>query len=411
MRFVVLSLCFVTVMVGGTFAQEIRIPANTAYLDPDPNSARVVKEGITGWSTGDRILWGGILSKGELSASVSMKLPAGETARLKLTIAGQSKELDVTGTGTAISAPFGPFTITDTGYQRIELVGLQKSAKTYGDVLDLTLAGTAAKDAFFNQKPRRNAASVHLHYPVAKGVEVAMFYNELIAKTDPVATYYEACGFARGYFGMQVNSPTERRIIFSVWDAGNEAVSRSKVADENRVKLLAKGEDVIAGDFGNEGTGGHSHLTYMWKTGEIQRFLVTAKAEGDATTYTGYFYFPEKQKWGLIASFRAPRDGKLLRGLYSFNENFGGNNGHLQRKCEFGNQWIKTTDDKWIELTTASFTHDGTGGKDRRDFGAGLTPDGRFYLSNGGFVADAIKYGNQFTRPATGKPPTDIVIP
>ena len=41
---------------------------------------------------------------------------------------------------------------------------------------------------------------------------------------------------------MQVNSTTERRIIFSVWDSGGEAVSRGKVSDENRVMLLAKGD-------------------------------------------------------------------------------------------------------------------------------------------------------------------------
>ena len=49
---------------------------------------------------------------------------------------------------------------------------------------------------------------------------------------DPLWTYYMACGWHRGYFGMQVNSPTERRIIFSVWDSGNEAVDRGKVADD-----------------------------------------------------------------------------------------------------------------------------------------------------------------------------------
>ena len=182
------------------------------------------------------------------------------------------------------------------------------------------------------------------------------------------------------------------------------------MADENRVKLLAKGEGVVAGDFGNEGTGGHSHLVYNWKTNETQKFVVAAKAEGEATIYSGYYFHPENKKWMLIASFRAPRDGKLLRGLYSFNENFGGSNGHLRRLAEFGNQWIKTTDDKWIELTTARFTHDSTGGKDRRDYGAGLAEDGNFYLSNGGFIADAIEAGQTFTRKAAGKKP-EIVLP
>src|SRR5436853_552477 len=83
------------------------------------------------------------------------------------------------------------------------------------------------------------------------------------------------------------------------------------------VTVTAQGEGVSAGGFGNEGPGGHSHLVYPWKTGQTYRFLVTAKPEGTHTLYSGYFYFPEKKRWGLIASFLAPKDGDTLRGLYS----------------------------------------------------------------------------------------------
>jgi hypothetical protein len=409
----VLSVIAVTLLIPAVHAQDLHIPASTAYLDPNPNAARVTRTGITNWSTEDTILWGGILTKGPLTASLSATLPKGESSRLKLTIAAQSHEADLQGTGEAQTLDFGSFDVPDTKYQRIELTSVRKSTKTFADVQDLILSGPATKDAFFNLKPRRNAASVHLNYPLPKGMEVAWFYNELTPKLDPPATYYQACGFARGYFGIQVISATERHIIFSVWDAGNEAVDRSKVADENRVKLLAKGEGVVARDFGNEGTGGHSHLVYPWKTNTTQRFLVTAKADGpEATIYSGYYFFADRgERWGLIACFRAPRDGKLLRGLYSFVEDFNGNTGHLRRLCEFGNQWIKTPADQWIELTTAGFTHDGTGGRDRRDFGAGVTPEHRFYLSNGGFIAEPIKYGDKFTRPAGDKPPKYIDLP
>ncbi len=389
---------------------EISIPGFTAYVDPDASAARVGKGGVSNWSTTDHILWGGSLSKGTLRAAVVVSLPDKEQSKLKLTIGGASHEVQVAGTGAAVKVEFGEFAIKEEGYQRIELAGVSKSGKVYGDIKELVLSGAAAEKAFFNLKERRNCASVHLGYPVEKGTDVECFYNELTPRTDPVATYYEACGWHRGYFGIQVNSETERRVIFSVWDAGGEAVDRNKVGADNRVKLLAKGDGVVAGDFGNEGTGGHSHLKYMWKTGETQRFYMTARPDGDATVYTGYFFFNDTKKWGLIASFRAPRDGKYLHGLYSFNENFGGANGHLRRLCEFGNQWIKTKEGKWTELTTAGFTHDGTGGKDRRDFGAGVTKEGRFYLANGGFVAEGIKYGDKFTRPATGKAP-EIVLP
>ena len=65
--------------------------------------------------------------------------------------------------------------------------------------------------------------------------------------------------------------------------------------------------------------------------------------------------------------------GKFLHGLYSFNENFGGQNGDERRVCEFGNGWIRTKAGKWIDLTEAKFTHDGHGKSERLDR-SGLTP-------------------------------------
>jgi FKBP-type peptidyl-prolyl cis-trans isomerase len=218
-----------------------------------------------------------------------------------------------------------------------------------------------------------------------------------------------ACGFARGYFGIQVNSEKERRVIFSVWDAGNEAVDRNKVGTENRVVLLAKGDSVITNDFGNEGTGGHSHLVYPWKTETTYKFLVTALIDSasQTTIYSGYFYIPEKQKWKLIASFSAPKDGKNLRGLYSFSENFVGINGQLERKALFGNQWIQNgANGQWQELTEVRFSYDVTGKMgDRIDYGAGVTASGAFELWHGGFKNATANYGQAFNRPALQNKP------
>jgi hypothetical protein len=172
---------------------------------------------------------------------------------------------------------------------------------------------------------------------------------------------------------------------------------------------VAKGDGVVAEVFGNEGTGGHSHLVYPWKTGSTQRFFVTAKVDGDATIYTGYWFHPDKKAWQMIASFRAAKDGQGLRRLYSFSENFGGNNGHLRRKALYGSQWIQLADGTWKELTTASFTHDATGKEARLDRFMGVE-NGAFFLSHGGFVPGYTASGTAFTRSATGAPPS-IVLP
>jgi len=394
---------------------ELRIPAFTAYLSPNPDGARVSeRSGITGWKNPAlKVEWfGDIKSPGQLEAKVVLRLPANESSKLRLTVAGQPHEATATGTGTnLVTVNFGSFEVKSPGYQRFTLESLNAAGQPAGDLTALILDGPATKDAHFNLKERRNAASVHLAYPVSRDTNVQSFYCEVTAVEDPLHTFYMACGWHRGYFGMQVNSPTERRIIFSVWDSGGEAVDRNKVASENRVTLVAKGEDVYAGDFGNEGTGGHSHLKFLWKTGEKQRFLVTAQVVDAAhTIFSGYYFRPDQQKWMLISSWRAPKEGGWLRGLHSFSENFSGANGHLQRKARYGNQWLQTDGGQWVEITTASFSHDPTGKADRLDRFMGVE-GGQFFLSHGGFVNGFTAYGEKFTRPATAKPPTDLELP
>lgn len=388
---------------------QLHVPAFTAYTDPENGAARISStSGVTGWRNPEaKILWfGEFKSPVTLDASLQLRLPENQSSKLRLTVAGQSREAEAKGAGTnLVTAHFGEFQIKTPGYQRFTLEALNP-APPFGDLSALVLGGVSTNSAHFNLKPRRNAASVHLRYPVPRNVSVAAFYCEMTGLEDPVATYYMACGWHRGYFGMQVNSKTERRIIFSVWDSGNEAISRGKVADENRVKLMGKGQGVVASDFGNEGTGGHSHLVFPWKTGEKQRFVVTAQPTNNTfTTFSGYWFHPEKKQWMLISSWKAPKDGGWLRSLYSFSENFGGNNGHLPRKAFYGNQWIRTDAGQWLELTSASFSHDGTGKSDRLDRFMGVE-NGEFFLHHGGFVPGYTKSGDKFTRPATGTPPT-----
>jgi hypothetical protein len=392
----------------------LRVPAFTAYLDPQPEGARIDKDGIHDWQDPAlKMLWfGEIKTPGKIACSLELKLPAGATSRLRLSVAGISNKATAKGEGThTVTMDFGLFDIPAAGYQCFALESLNDKGQPGGQINTLVLAGPASNNAHFNLKPRRNAASVHLAYPIPKDTQAEAFYCEVTAVEDALWTYYMACGWHRGYFGMQVNSPTERRIIFSVWDSGKEATDRNKVAAENCVRLVAKGEGVVSNDFGGEGTGGHSHLVYPWKTGEKQRFMVTAKpVDPTHTIYAGYFFHPEQRKWLLISSWRTPKEGGYLRGLHSFSENFGEPNGHLRRKALYGNQWLRNTDGQWLEVIEAGFSHDETGKADRLDRFMGVE-NGRFFLSHGGFVAGFTEYGKVFRRPPTGIAPADVVLP
>lgn len=330
---------------------------------------------------------------------------------LQVAIAGKNTPVLLKKTNRTKAYDAGDYVIPDSGFYEIRVTAHAPVHHFSVQLINLVLKGPAVEGLHANLKPRRNAASVHLKYPVPDSGKIIAFYNEVTVPpgADIVHSYYMACGFSRGYFGMQVNGPDERRIIFSVWDAGKEAVDRSRVADSNKVQLLAKGIGVFAGGFGNEGTGGHSHWIYPWKAGVTYRFLVTALPDSvsGTTTYTGYFFLPETQKWKLIACFRAPRDGHYLDHLYSFNEDFAGINGQLERKAYFGNQWVQLSNGRWKELTESSFSYDATGkAGDRIDYGAGAEAN-RFYLRNGGFREQpyGAYFGELFHRQANQKLP------
>ncbi len=407
---ILLALLFASAF---TASAELRVPAFTAYSSPDPGALRIASPaGITRWRNSDQqALWfGQIKTPGQLTAAIVLRLPEGQESKWKLTVGEQSREATATGAEGEVKLSFGSFDVDEAGYVRFALSSLNAENNNAGEVVALVLDGPATKDAHFNLEPRRNAASVHLKYTLPRDVEIDAFYCEVAAVEDPIHTFYMACGFQRGYFGMQVNSPTERRIIFSVWDsgAGQTAMKRDTVAEDDRTQLLKKGDDVHASVFGNEGTGGHSHLKYLWKTGERQRFLLTARAgKGDSAIYSGYWFHPEKGEWMLIASFQAPKASASLGHFHSFSENFVGANGHLLRKALYCNQWVHVRGGDWREVTEASFSHDPTGKTARLDRFMGVE-DGCFFLSHGGFVNGFSKYGERFTRPASNVPPSDL---
>ena len=395
-------------------AQTFLIPGNTGYAIPAESykdSLLSGKNGLQNWiNTKQQInFFFHVSNPGILQIKINAK-NAYTGSVINLSIIGKDFKVAIPKSSTFKLLNAGSLSIKDTGFYQISISGTKQTINTIADIQSIELLGTAAKGIHANLQPRRNAASVHLKYPLEDSIKVTTFYNEITVPigADIVHSYYMACGFSRGYFGIQVNSESERRIIFSVWDSGKEAIDRNKVADSNKVQLLAKGENVFADGFGNEGTGGHSHLVYNWKAGKKYQFMVTALPDSASasTIYTGYFFMPELQKWKLIASFKAPHDGETLRKLYSFNENFVGVNGQLERKALFGNQWIQQENGRWMELTKASFSYDATGkARDRIDYGGGVE-NGQFYLRNGGFKESNVQFGDIFSRAATNQRPT-----
>lgn len=251
----------------------------------------------------------------------------------------------------------------------------------------------------------RACRSVHLHYPAPEAVA---FYNEVSVDVSVPGTYFCVCGFNKGYYGIQELPNRKKLLIFSVWDPGKQD-DPNAVEEDRRVKLLYHDPAVRIGRFGNEGTGGQSFFNYDWKVGETYRFLVTAKLDGDRTAYTAWFFVPEDKAWKRLATFSTLASGALLKGGYSFVEDFrrNGESARQPRQARYGPGWVQTKDGDWHPLETAQFTADPTPTLNIDAFADGS----RFALATGGDTAnDHTKLKGRMTREANAdlKPPGDL---
>jgi hypothetical protein len=130
---------------------------------------------------------GEIKSTGRLKPALALRLPDGDKSKLRLTVARQSRELTVVGAGTNLmTVNFSSFDVSRPGYQCFTLDSLNNTGQSAGDLNALILDGPAARGAQFNLKARRNAASVHLNYPVPAGTNVQIFCCELTSIEDPL---------------------------------------------------------------------------------------------------------------------------------------------------------------------------------------------------------------------------------
>lgn len=340
---------------------------------------------------------------GSLTIKIKAKVPSGNST-IKLTINGTAYNVNLSGKNFT-TYNVGTVNIGSVGYVKVDFQGISKTGSNYAEVSDLVISGSAtASDVQYANDPAnyywsRRGPSVHLGYDAGTPASNNEWnYNEVTVPVgeDKIGSYFMANGFGEGYFGIQVNSASERRILFSVWDP-----------TVGKTTLVRKGPNVVDNAFGGEGTGGQSYMLYNWVAGNTYKFLTQAKPDGTgATVYSAWFFAPEVGSWKFIATWKRPNTVTYLKGFYSFLENFDPEQGYLGRKVKFNNQWVRTVEGIWIERTTAEFTIDATGdNKQRMDYAGGVE-NGSFYLQNDGFFSTYVNKYTKFTRPATGNQPS-----
>lgn len=389
---------------------EVGLDGN-AYITEGFDGAKIGKTGVHEWKNADAVV----------SVFFSLKKPK-EGVRLFLKARGNAEyEVSVGGKkfNVAVNSedfervPVGTVSFDKSGYQRADIRAVSEEGDNFGEISALELDGVEVSEMNFvhDFSPYwgRRGPSVHLSYWQPKGVTAEYFYNEMYVPEgmDPIGSFYMVCGFGEGYFGAQVNSEKERRVLFSVWSP-YDSDHPGDVPEEDRVLLKKKGEKVHVGTFGAEGNGGQSFLVFPWRAGTPYKFLVRVRPCDDGTSeYSGFFFAPEEKKWTLIATFRRPKTQTWLKAPNSFLENFKPEMGWLTRCCGYSNQWLRDTSGNWHELNHAVFSCDATGNAGVRiDYAGGVAAENRvFVLANCGFFDGNVSARTSLERVPLKIPP------
>ena len=356
---------------------------------------------IRNWNDAETVI--SYYFKVENIGKMNIALRAKGHSQIEISLLGKKKNIKL-NCDTLTQVKVGSFKVKEPGYVKMDIRGVKiKKGAEFGNIEAVIVGGDVAPVVCvapeFSSHFGRRGPSTHLGYQLPRE-NIEWFYNEVIVpeEGDIPSSYYMACGFGEGYFGMQNNSPHKRRVLFSVWSP-YETDNAAEIPDSLRVTLVKKGEGVKVQDFGNEGSGGQSFMNYEWKAGERCRFLMGVRPDGNGNTvYTAYFFDNTKGKWSLIASFRRPKISTWYTNAHSFLENFNPVMGYINRKAYYVNQWARTVDGKWIPVTQARFTCDATGNqKQRLDYNGGVAGE-KFFLTMGGFFNEYMKSGTKFKR-------------
>lgn len=280
-------------------------------------------------------------------------------------------------------------------------------------ILLLSAIAVPGAESIGGKEAPRAARSVHLQWGAG---ETEAFHLEMIVERTTSGSYFMACGWSGGYFGIQELRDGKKVVIFSVWDP-TKGDDPKAVRPEDRVELLHEGAGVRIRRFGGEGTGGQCMTDFPWAVGERVRFLVRAELHagtggepGGKTAYAGWIFDPQVGAWRHLVTFRTRNGGKLLRGIYSFVEDFrrdGRSVGDV-RHARFGAGWIKAAGGAWSPLANAKFTASRAAWEARDNIDAGRAGEG-YFLATGGDTRRTAELGAALPAlPTAGRSPDDL---
>ncbi|GHV27353.1 hypothetical protein FACS1894176_09170 [Bacteroidia bacterium] len=420
-----------TYLYNTTDAIRSKLAGGRGYVVPFVNSnaglSMAERGNLTNWTNKDRkAVWYLYQAKGTYNMGFKLTLTNNQTRNFKITctrsdaagFTSLTNEFSYTGLGqTDTILVLNNLSIPATGYYRYELESKTNNGTiTINELIfeGIVPSGQSLPSPAPHTTDYLSSPSVHLHYSqstkTSKSNDYDWLYQEVMAPTGftPTATYWEAIGFTGGYFGMQANTDTERRILFSIWDQVDtdkytkNGLPIPESCRDSLVSLVDKAEYTQANGFGNEGTGGQSYVGAgrftTWQDSVPVKFLMNIRRDTIVSTVTGkkkpcliltaWYKAYEDEGWRYVASWRRPFASAYFNESGSFIENFGWANGHLPRKGYYYNTFAhENSTGKWVHLNKNYGTHtDGATGQ-RNDYEHHIAPEDptKFYMLSGGY--------------------------
>ena len=252
--FVLGGILFIGLQMHGLGAAEWAVPmaGNTFRTAPAPGGRGVRRSGVLAWS--DQQARYSTFFRVDRGAKLRLSLRARVLegpSKIEVLAGNKTFRVELEGADFA-TKEIGHLGVSKAGYVRVEFRGLERTGKGFAEIRELIVASEneglkldyvrTNKGGMFYWG--RRGPSVHLRYDVPRGRDLKYAYSEITVPKgeDPIGSFFMANGFGQGYFGIQVNSAKERRVLFSVWSPFKTDNPR-EVPKDQRIVDLGHGGD------------------------------------------------------------------------------------------------------------------------------------------------------------------------
>ena len=188
------SECIVT-LSGNAYITS----GKTAFIDEDHCTIR-------NWNDKETMI--SFYFRTEKSGDMNIALQAKGNSKIEVSLLGKKKKITLESDELS-RIELGTYKVENPGYVKMDIRGLKiNQGADFGSIASVTVGGDVCPvicvSPDFSSHFGRRGPSVHLNYNLPDE-NIEWFYNEIVVpkEGDIPSSYYMACGFGEGYFGMQ----------------------------------------------------------------------------------------------------------------------------------------------------------------------------------------------------------------